>query len=205
MLQNEGREKSSISSSAAASPFQDRDREHGTIALWWEKRCLHSSPTPKTPSHLSTTKALGPFCSEDAQPSRTTSKHNTCPFTDPFPPSEQENEPCSRERARKLDREAKGRGRAQWDVGNRETLSPSWEVLYKIPNCRMWTGNSQIGRERHGAEGQSRSEDRGEESRHARRPFPGEMPAGFSLMSKQDLVNSRTSALQLGRKASPAG
>lgn len=62
-----------------------------------------------------------------------------------------------------------------------------------------------LAEEQHGAEGQSRGEGRGEGSRRARRPLPGETPASFSLMSKQDLVNSRTSAFPPGREASPAG
>ena len=89
LLQSQGREKLGIFSLAAAS-FQDRDRAHGTIALWW-KQCLRSSPTPKSPSHLSMTKAPGPFCSEDAQPPHTASKHNLLAAArarsrTPFPP-----------------------------------------------------------------------------------------------------------------------
>lgn len=68
-----GKEKSGSLSLAAASPFQDRDREQGT--MWW-KWCLCSSPTPKSPLHPSTTEALALFGSEDACPPRTAPKHS---------------------------------------------------------------------------------------------------------------------------------
>ena len=150
----------------------------------WGTRCLRSSPAPKSatsehdqsPQVCFARKTLG--CHEPRPNTTCSPRHE--PARGLPSPLERENQPRSRQRAGKRHREgAEAPGR---QPGNPEALLGVF-----IANTESESTDGRVVNRQSAARGEGQS--RGVPCAG---PLPGEVPAGFSLMSKQDLVNSRS-------------